>query len=225
MGYPRSSFFNAPETARFIIGLECAIDREGLSDSSFVKRVRAEGALQVEGQRRDGSAVVVSEGYRSAWLQGLINHVLMLARMLLPTIRVRSPEDRKKWCLHRADEYFKQWMMLEEIDEDIDDSRVAKGMLLLRAYRTRFIRLEGQTLIDAMMENPPTDRAMALPLALATESWRPAARASCAVWWKISSSEMILSPFMHYPHRQCSCPVPRLIYPGYRISVPNITLV
>ena len=53
-------------------------------------------------------------------------------------------------------------MMLEVIDEDVDDSRVAKGMLLLRAYRTRFIRLEGQTLIDAMMENPPTDRAMAL---------------------------------------------------------------
>ena len=48
MGYPRSSFFNAPETARLIIGLECAIDREGLSDSSFIKRVRAEGALQVE---------------------------------------------------------------------------------------------------------------------------------------------------------------------------------
>lgn len=108
-------------------------------------------------------AVVVSERYRNAWLQGLINHVLMLARILLPTIEVMSPEDRKKWCLHRADEYFKQWMMLEEIDEDIDDSRVAKGILLLRAYRTRFIRLEGQTLIDAMMEIPPTERAMALP--------------------------------------------------------------
>ena len=164
MGYPRSSFFNAPETARLIIGLGCAIDREGLSDSSFIKRVRAEGALQVEDQRRDDLAIVVSEGYRSAWLQGLINHVLMLARILLPTIEVMSPEDRKKWCLHRADEYFKQWMMLEEIDEDIDDSRVAKGLLLLlRAYRTRYHRLEGQTLIDAMMENPPTDRAMALP--------------------------------------------------------------
>lgn len=107
MGYPRSSFFNAPETARLIIGLECAIDREGLSDSSFIKRVRAEGALQVGDQKRDDSAVVVSEGYRNAWLQGLINHVLMLARILLPTIEVMSPEYRKKWCLHRADEYFK----------------------------------------------------------------------------------------------------------------------
>lgn len=163
MNYNCSTFFDEIQTMELIKELECAIELEGLNGFLLIKSVRAEADLQVDKPEAYDLAVDKPAGYKYAWLQGLINHIFIVARMCQPEIEAKSLEDRKSWCLTMADQYFMQWMLPEETNEDIDDSRVATGLLLLMAYRARYYLLEGPALKNAMMMNPPTERALRLP--------------------------------------------------------------
>lgn len=195
MHYDEFSFSDITEMKELIEELECAIELEGHADFPLIESVRAEGDLQVGKLKEydmaveepDGNDLVVDKpegsdyavdkpkeddladdkptGYKYACLQGLINHIFMVARICREEIEGLSEQDQQRWGFDMADQYFQHWIMPEEIqlDKTIRDSRVATGLLLLMAYRARYYLLEGPALKNAMMMNPPTERALRLP--------------------------------------------------------------
>ncbi|KAL9021275.1 MAG: hypothetical protein Q9180_008612, partial [Flavoplaca navasiana] len=172
MHYPGSVLNNADELGMLILEIEAAIDLEGLAELPLVKAVRREAKLQVdERPSEDSNAENPREGkpkkdklqgYKYAWIQSLNNHVFVLARICPPVITRMSMQEQKDWSIRAACNYLQNWTIPEEKEEDINDSRVAAGLLLLRAYRVRYFLLQGHSLEESVPTNmaPPTERAI-----------------------------------------------------------------